>query len=56
MSAWVLDIKTGLVSPQFHVKFDTNVDTVKELKEGEDSHVLEWQGKAGFLPKRQSEV
>ena len=42
--ALVLDRVTGLVSPQFHVKFDKSFNTVKQDKF--DTH---WQLKAGFL-------
>ena len=47
----VLDIRTGLVSPQFHIKFDTNFDTIKELYKEQQNHVSEWQLRAGFLKK-----
>ena len=42
--ALVLDRVTGLVSPQFHVKFDKGFNTVKQDKF--DTH---WQMKAGLL-------
>ena len=41
--ALVLDRKTGLVSPQFHVKFDRSFQTIKE-----DRFDTLWQMKAGF--------
>ncbi len=46
--ALVLNRTTGLVSPQFHVVFDDNFDTIKEL---EDNH--EWKIKAGFVAQRE---
>ena len=48
--ALVLDRKTGLVSPQFHVVFDSEFHTVKT-----DNFSSRWQHKAGFVtvnPKR----
>ena len=42
--ALVLDRTTGLVSPQFHVSFDSNFDTVEK-----DDHDRTWQLKAGFI-------
>ena len=42
--ALVLDRTTGLVSPQFHVQFDSNFDTVKPDK---FDHI--WKLKAGFI-------
>ena len=42
--ALVLNCTTGLVSPQFHVSFDSNFDTVKG-----DDHDQTWQLKAGFI-------
>ena len=42
--ALVLDQTTGLVSPQFHVVFDTCFNTVKY-----DKYDQYWQSKAGFL-------
>ena len=43
--------ETGLVSPQFHVRFNENFDSIK------GSHVLgnisfEWQSKARLTPKK----
>ena len=40
----VLSQRTGLVSPQFHIKYDDNFDTVKELDTQE-----EWKIKGGFM-------
>lgn len=40
----VLNRSTGLVSPQFHIKYDNNFDTVDELTTME-----EWKVKAGFI-------
>ena len=46
----VLNIETGLVSPQFHVKFDPNFDTVKQLYEDSmENHESRWQIKSGFI-------
>jgi Reverse transcriptase (RNA-dependent DNA polymerase) len=39
----VLDRNTGLVSPQFHVAFDTNFDTVKDI-----TTPANWLMRAGF--------
>ena len=45
--ALVLDRKTGYVSPQFHVQFDTNFMVAKDFSNGS-----EWQLKTGlFLPE-----
>ena len=38
--------KTGLVSPQFHIKYDNNFDTAMELDIQE-----EWKVNAGFVCK-----
>ena len=40
----ILNRKTGLVSPQFNIKYDNNFDTVKELDVVED-----WKIQAGFV-------
>ena len=42
----ILNRSTGLVSPQFHVKYDNNFDTVDEISAQED-----WKVKAGFVRK-----
>ncbi len=42
--ALVLDRKTGLVSPQFHIKFDPSFQTVKT-----DEFDSQWQLKTGFV-------
>lgn len=47
--ALVLNIETGLVSPQFHVKFDPSFHTVKQSPEMESL----WQIKAGFVAQRE---
>jgi hypothetical protein len=47
--ALVLNIETGLVSPQFHVKFDPSFHTVKQSPEMTSS----WQIKAGFVAQRE---
>jgi hypothetical protein len=46
--ALVLDIETALVSPQFHVTFDPNFETVKGVKT-----LSKWQNKAGFIGQKQ---
>lgn len=46
--ALVLSPTTGLVSPQFHVKFDSSFSTVKDLK-----IESKWQLKAGFVTQRE---
>lgn len=54
--ALVLDIKTGLVSPQFHVKMDTAFDTIRQLYregDGASNHSSLWQIKAGFVTRRE---
>jgi len=45
--ALVLDRTTGLVSPQFHVKFDPSFQTIKQDKFDKFDNI--WQAKAGFL-------
>lgn len=47
--ALVLNIETGLVSPQFHVKFDPSFHTVKQSPEMQSL----WQIKAGFVAQRE---
>ena len=42
--ALVLSRKTGLVSPQFHVKFDSSFHSVEQ-----DTYDSQWQNKAGFI-------
>ena len=42
--ALVMNLKNGLVSPQFHVQFDNNFDTVKD-----DRYESTWQIRAGFV-------
>ena len=49
--ALVLDRKTGLVSPQFHVLFDNDFQTVKD-----DQYESLWQLKAGFVTQREIEA
>ena len=46
--ALVLDGQTGLVSPQFHIKYDPLFQTMKQNKF--DST---WQIKAGFVTQRE---
>ncbi len=51
--ALVLDIKTGLVSPLFHIKMDSWFDTVKQLyKNGKPHGQSIWQIKAGFIQQK----
>ena len=45
--ALVLSLRTGLVSPQFHVVFDTTFQTMKSSFGGQPPASL-WQVKAGF--------
>ncbi len=49
--ALVLDRRTALVSPQFHVHFDPGIKTVKQ--DGLDSL---WQLKAGFVSQKELQV
>ena len=44
--ALVLDRRTGLVSPQFHVRFDPSFHSVMQ-----DEFDSQWQNKAGFIKK-----
>jgi hypothetical protein len=46
--ALVLDRRTALVSPQFHVSFDPSFHTVKQ-----DTFDSQWQLKAGFVGQRE---
>ena len=48
--ALVLDRTTGLVSPQFHVKYDTAFSTTQQCKFGS-----EWQRKAGLVAQREKQ-
>jgi len=43
----VLNLETGLVSPQFHVKLDSTFQTLRE--EGAKMPPLLWQQKCGFI-------
>ena len=49
--ALVLSLETGLVSPQFHVAYDPNFQTVKEIMTKS-----RWQNKAGFVAQREPET
>ena len=49
--ALILDRETGLVSPQFHVQFDTGFQTVKQQDKLDGS--CQWQVKAGFVARRE---
>jgi hypothetical protein len=46
--ALILDRQSGLVSPQFHVKFDPSFHTVKQ-----DKFDSIWQTKAGLVSQRE---
>ena len=46
--ALVLSRTTGLVSPQFHIRFDDNFDTVDDIEV-----MNEWKIKAGFVAQRE---
>jgi hypothetical protein len=50
--ALVLNVHTGLVSPQFHVKLDTAFDTISQIYQGETKHLSLWQLKSGFLASK----
>jgi hypothetical protein len=42
----VLNVETGTVSPQFHVKYDDLFETVRDL-----THLnIQWQSRTGFIP------
>ena len=47
----VLDLTTGLVSAQFHVKHDSSFDVVKQ-----QSFKSNWPTKVGFITKREQEI
>jgi hypothetical protein len=47
--ALVLNVETGLASPQFHVKFDPSFHAVKQSPEMTSL----WQIKAGFVAQRE---
>ena len=47
----VMDLQTGLVSPQFHIRFDSSFHTTKDIKVKSM-----WQNKAGFeRPSKEEE-
>ena len=50
--ALVLNIQTGLVSPQFHVKMDRSFQTVGK-NYNEESPVIKWMEECGFQSKDQ---
>ena len=50
--ALVLSLTTGLVSPQFHVSFDTTFQTMKKSFGGHEPPSM-WQAKAGFVEGEQ---
>jgi hypothetical protein len=45
----VLNVHTGLTSPQFHIKLDTAFDTIPQVYKDETKHTSLWQLKAGYL-------
>mmetsp|Transcript_23796 Transcript_23796/g.36148 ORF Transcript_23796/g.36148 Transcript_23796/m.36148 type:complete len:153 (-) Transcript_23796:990-1448(-) len=49
--ALVLSLTTGLVSPQFHIKFDPSFHTVKQ-----ENFTSSWQLQAGFVSQREKIV
>jgi hypothetical protein len=51
--ALVLDVTTGLVSPQFHVRMDSWFDTIKQLYKDAKQGPSQWQIKAGFVHRSQ---
>jgi hypothetical protein len=52
--ALILDINTGLVSPQFHIKLDPLFQTVKGPSK-QESHNSLWQIKSGFFLQKDNE-
>ena len=48
--ALILDRTTGLVSPQYHVTFDSSFHTARQ-----DQHDTTWQEKAGFVERNDPE-
>ncbi len=50
----VLNLTTGHVSPQFHVKFDAKFQTVREALGNLAPH-SEWHVECGFKPRRRNE-
>jgi hypothetical protein len=51
----VLNLTTGHVSPQFHVKFDPKFQTVRESL-GNSAPPSEWQVGCGFKSRKRTEV
>ena len=49
--ALIMDLDTGLVSPQFHVMFDNDFRTVREYKE-----IPIWKVKTGLTSERELEI
>ena len=49
--ALVLSLQSGLVSPQFHVRFDPKFQTLRKSF-GEKQPASEWQIKCGFIAKK----
>ena len=57
--ALVLNLQTGLVSPQFHVSFDPGFQTVRKDIDNGPSIDIKWQEKTGFIspaPAAQMEI
>jgi hypothetical protein len=50
----VLNLTTGHVSPQFHVKFDPKFQTVRKAIGNLAPH-SEWQVECGFKPRRRND-
>ncbi len=53
--AFVLNVETALVSPQFHVKFDDSFNTVSYPR-NQSINVSVWKIKAGFGTPRQTAI
>jgi hypothetical protein len=53
--ALVLNLRTGLVSPQFHVSYDPHFHTVRGSYGGESPPSL-WQSKCGLEENTEAEI
>ena len=53
--ALVLNPTTGLVSPQFHLKFDSAFDTVPQMYRNRSRHQSLWQIKSGIVVGKTSQ-
>jgi hypothetical protein len=51
----VLNLTTGHVSPQFHVKFNPKFQTVRKSL-GNVAPQSEWQVECGFKPRRENDT